>query len=350
MAATATPTAMSVVPTATPTPGSGGISPSGLPYCAHNPTQYHGLVEGNGDGSLRCTYGHTHADNPHAVDNIFGPLPQGQEISYPWQTFNAQTGALENDAKHRVYDWMVMQNSPCIPSSEASFSIRNARLEYHGDGNMGATTRYHSYFFQGQVCDPADPSYSGIVQVGGWQDTGHLEAGPLNRIPLPSDPPAGVYDNLRKVHSSITHYQPDFVWYGQQLPPQRDGNASYLGVFVGFHKADWGPIDPSNPTRVLFFNDGEHVGGSFIEPFHVVSFTVHAFDIGVVIGRQNFTGFVDRYGKVVPNCSPVGLDCIPVKYQNLKVGAYEFRADTNGLAQRSYEMRFNGQQLIEFPN
>src|SRR5262249_37741207 len=67
---TATPTA-TTLPTATPTP----TGTSGVPACPHDPTMWHGLVERNSDGSLRCTYGHTHMDNPHALDGVLGPLP-----------------------------------------------------------------------------------------------------------------------------------------------------------------------------------------------------------------------------------------------------------------------------------
>ena len=86
----------------TPTP-----LPAGVPACTdHDVNTWHGLVKRNADGSINCTYGHTHFDNPHDLDSVLGPLPV-PEISYPWMTTNENIEI----SKHRFYKWSIDRKS-----------------------------------------------------------------------------------------------------------------------------------------------------------------------------------------------------------------------------------------------
>src|SRR5206468_3975061 len=145
----------------------GSVAKGEVPACEHDPRAWHGLVERNADGSIRCTYTHEHKDNPAALDYALGPLPAylGGAISYPWQTQNAATGALENDAKHRVYDWQVLDLPTCLPQAADGLSFRRVRAEYHADGNSGAAVRFHSYWLQAQTCDPQNSADAGVIEV-----------------------------------------------------------------------------------------------------------------------------------------------------------------------------------------
>ncbi len=350
---TSTPTA--VPPTATPTSGTtSGTGPAGVPLCAHDPTAFHGLVELNADGSIRCTYTHTHMDDPHALDSVLGPLPSylGGDISYPWQTVNATTGVPENTAKHRVYDWSVISNAACITSG-AQYSFNNFRLEAHLDGNMGATTRFHSYWLQAQTCDPNNPSYKGTVSIGGHQDTGVLMVNngtPQGQyVPLPGDPSTGAQSIFQRIHGQPAYPRYDATWYSGNQNPQGNTGLPRLTIQMGTRKADWGPVDPNNPSNVLFYGP-PYYGGSFNEPGHLLVMYIGADFPGAQNGIVNYDGYTDRWGEVVPNCSPVGIDCIPVSVHNVKVGSYQFRNDAHNIGTRNYNVFVNGQSLIQFPN
>jgi hypothetical protein len=340
------------------TSGSGSIA--GVPLCNdHNSTVWHPLVKRNPDNSVNCTYGHDHGDDPHQLDSLFGPLPSymGGSISYPWETFNATTGVLENVAKHDVYDWEVVQNQPCV----GGLSFTDGRVEMHADGNMGATTRYHSYWMQAETCDSNDPSYHGSVSIGGWIDFGFLRAGSAI-VPLPGIDPTGPNFNnsLERLHGSPTQPRADFTWYGAQLDPNRDPNADYLQGLLGIIKADWGPVDPNNPFGpTLFYNYGPGApGGYYIVPWHIVGFGTVPWNPGVTTAAngqkyENFQGYVTRYGKIVSGCTAPALDCVPVSLNNIKVGSYQFRQDRHTATDPVHYYNVlapNGQTLIQFPN
>lgn len=366
-----TPTVTSV-PSGTPTPtaasGSSSSSSSSLPIplCTdHSDTAWHPLVRYYTDGSVKCTYGHEHHDDPSVLDSVFGPVGQytgENSISYPWQT-HTDTGT-ENGHKHNAYKWSVVSVEECKPSY-APLGFTKIRGEFHQDAAPGALIRFHSFWLEAQSCDPKDPGYKGIVRMGGLMDYGRLSVTNGNNttvfVPLPEDPSSG--DDVRLHMGYVNGTVPccrnqDFTWYGSN----RNLNVSGLEkVYVrnGLRGEDWGAIDPNNLTSVIFNPTlwyGERMDGnnSWQEPLHLLNITVpSSFDDndGIVDGTVSFNGYTDRNGNILnASCSPVGIDCIPIVLENMKIGNYQFRADFNSISTREYDIVINGQSSIQYPN
>jgi hypothetical protein len=333
---------------------------TGIPLCEnHDDTKWHGLVERNTDGSIKCTYAHEHKDDPRTLDYIFGPVGQytnGQEISYPWQTTGDH--GTENDKKHTSYEWNVVSVEECKPSF-APLGFKNIRGQFHVDGVEGATIRFHSYWLEAETCDPDDPTYKGIIRIGGHMDYGRLILGNNNHIPLPNDPERG--DDVR-LHMGIENgvvpccRNGDFTWYGSNryISPGREK----ISVRNGLRKGDHGAFDPVSLKPVynfnLWYNEPFRGNGSWHEPMHLLSITIpQSFDAkdGVIDGKTSFKGFTDRYGNIhSSDCSPVGPDCIPIAVEGMQVGrSHQFRADVNNIKTRDYDIKVNGTSLISLP-
>lgn len=351
--ATATP----VPPTSTPVP-QGGQPNDSTPVCpSHNPTEFHGLY----DAARNCHYDHEHHDNPNAANTAFG-LPGawygqgGTAISYPWQTFNATTGALENDAKHNGYKWLVETNSGCTHQFQGHDCISDYRVEVHNLANVSdATVRFHSFQAEVRACQGA---VCGTIRAGGWHDFGHLAlltAGGAGHIcpGIPSDPPQ-PYDcesDTQRSHSSTQHQANFANWYGD-----------HPLVTVQTHFLEYGPLDPNNPSAQLYYACGPihdppslaaapctnpaylaHNGSqSRIENLTVELDPNSPFvqSITNAQGLVNYAGYTDRYGMLANGCTAVGLDCVPLQISNLRPGTYWWRGDPNAQGDngRSYDV------------
>jgi hypothetical protein len=317
-----TPTATHTHPTLQPTSAPTIADPNALPLCAsHDPTKWHALIDTAG----KCHYSHEHKDDPHDVDHVFGApgawFGGGQEISYPWQTFNA-AGVRENDIKHNFYVWLVRSNLPCRFIANASGCVTDFRAQFHADITLGATTRFHSFSMEARVCEKST-GQCGIVRQGGWQDTGHLDlkdaSGNAHHIPLPGDPENVVPgDGQRR-----THYPPDVsggyaTWYG--------GNAQWHIATITVD--DFGYVDPADPFRLNSRCPGgfgtcganessitaDQLDWSFWSPFtHPQPLT--------------FKRFTDRHGNLAEGCAAVGLDCVPFQAEGVVNGFYVYRDD-----------------------
>lgn len=345
---------ISGMPRVTPTSVPPGALYNGVLICTdHDSTKWHPLVKRNADGSINCTYTHSHGDDPHQLDTIFGAVIQytGQEISYPWET-HSMLGP-ENVAKHRVYDWEVVKVATCKPNF-SDYGLDAIRREAHDDGNSGAAVRFHSFFVQAQGCDPKDPNWHGKISMGGHLDTNHLEAPDGTHIPLPDDGPNVSLGGSRRLHASSTAptgRNGDFTWYYNNCSTQKP-NTLCVNTTGGVRKEDWGPINPANPYTPI--RAGGDLNGSYIEPVHLLTFNLQGVMDGLD-GKQDgfitYTGFTDRYGNIVQSCGPVSADCIPLAIDHMKVGTYQFRADTNGLSVKEYDVAGpTGKSLIDFPN
>ncbi len=316
----------------------------------HDPTKWHTLV----NVQAKCHYDHMHGDDPNYVNDIFGEPGAwfgnpGQSISYPWQTFKAQTalepntqyvanGQMENDMKHEGYLWVVRRDQQC-PSGAC---ITDFRLETHAIfGAVGMPTRYHSFSLEARLCNNGnDPSSCGIVRYGGWVDTGRLFTTAPNElrcdhgvneiyIPLSADTlyfPIDRPDSRDEVrcHPNIVNLptypssRPLAEWW------------AHGGGETRFQLRVYDPIsnlDPSDPSHWQFFCSPTdmncHYDASIISAF--IGYTLHIHEFvgnGVRVdsngdGRTDYRGYFNRWGGPASGCTSSSLDCIPYQYDNV---------------------------------
>ena len=321
----------------------------------HDPTKWHTLV----NVEAKCHYDHQHNDDPNYVNDIFGEPGAwfenpGQSISYPWQTFPAQTanepntaylgtGKMENEAKHEGYVWVVRRDQQC-PNGNC---VTDFRLQTHAI--MGAhdmPVRYHSFSLEARVCiDARNPASCGIVRYGGWADMGRLfttQPGVVDcshavqdvPIPLPADnlffplDRTGARDEIR-CHPNIVNLpaypsdRPLAEWWGHAGGETRFQLRSYDPI---------GNVNVSDPAQWHFFCDQNDMDcrydASIFSVF--IGYTLHIHGSvgqdpdGRLIpvdangdGRTDFRGYFDRWGGYRPACTASGLDCIPYEYNNV---------------------------------
>ena len=331
---------------------------NGIAACPHDAGRWHGLVERHEDGSVACSYGHEHKDDPHALDDIFGPPAYG--LSHPWETHR------ENELKHPVYAWYTVRDAPCV-NPNGPYGFTALRVQAHADGHAGALTRFHSFGAEVIACDTADPSYRGFARFGGHLDFGRLqllnEPEPPIRVPLANDRDPHCGDaglgTSRRIHMAAgAKLIGIFTWYGENarchLP---SGGVRPIAVdALGLLQEDRGPIDPASPNEPLLFHGTLPVvgtlNGSQAEPVHLLAIRVpreaDALD-GVADGHLTWSGWTNRFGEIVAGCAAPAADCVPVEIRNLKVGTYQFRASFHGLTVREYDVQVDGQSLIQYP-
>lgn len=369
---TSTPTNTPIPPTATPVPPTNTPVPvmlEGVPLCTdHDKTVWHPLVKKNAAGAILCTYGHEHHDDPSLANSVFGPPSAWwggtQTISYPWQTSNATTGALENDAKHEGYKWYVGMNQPCTPASPTNGTdgcFLAWRIQVHAMGHASdATTRYHSYAMEALVQHP--DGTQGIIRHVGWIDTGHLALNvdtPPDKIcpALPTNPaPFTCGSGVHRAHS------------GANPPAPYTAHASYFANWyatqqyaqVAVHIEEWGPIDYQNPSNQLYFGAAANNSRGRPELMSVDLRQSRWNPFKDAQGRVTFNGFADKFGNVVASCSPLGVECTPFVIEGVEQYGYQWSANitmpggalTGSLVDHEHDVMSpsTGRSLIRFPN
>lgn len=331
-----------IAPTPTPTPIAGipGEPYVGAPECmVHDPNAWHGVW----DAELGCYYDHTHGDDPHVLDGLFGTQAyewMGGDVSYPWQTFSA--AGLENNLKHSGYIWVVRtpeEIGTCFSdNSDGCFMAFRSLVHFLGS-DADAKVRYHSIWTEALVCDENNPTVCGVVRHGGWQDTGDLY---VDEVLIKDEP----LPEFRAPQAFKLHYTNQFAtWY----PVSAYGRTS---IEIGDM---WGLVDTTTPdVNVTFFCAGEpgcEMNASMFQP-HVLGFAIPFNQVdsrGISRGQAsifdadgdgmaNFVGFSDRFGRVLVDADGVpvgsceiGLDCVPLQIENVVLGKqYQFRGDVLG--------------------
>jgi hypothetical protein len=321
----------------------------------HDRTKWHSLI----NIERKCHYDHQHIDDPNYVNDIFGEPGAwfgrpGQSISYPWQTFPAQSSTegndkyvsekrMENDLKHEGYVWIVRRDQEC----PAGNCVRDFRLQTHAIfGAHDMPVRYHSFSLEARLCaNGNDLSTCGIVRYGGWIDMGRLFTTAANDISCLHDvneifiPVAGdnqffpidrpeARDEIR-CHPNVT-----------RLPsyPPSDPLAEWWGHAGGetrFQLRSFDPIgnvNPQNPAEWNFFCAKDDVNCRFDQTIMSVfiGYTLHIHEFvgnnerGEAIrvdndgnGRTDFRGYFTRWGGLNRSCTAAGLDCVPFQYDNV---------------------------------
>lgn len=332
-----------------PTPPAGNV-----PLCADesNSVVYHALY----DPILNCHYDHEHHADPNTVNDLFG-VPgawfgqPGQSISYPWQTFNATTGVMENVAKHAGYKWIVERNLPCVPANPSVYGngcVTAFRAQMHMvAGATDATVRYHSFSLEAQACLNG---VCGTIHHGGWQDFGLLGLeGPNGTVTcpnIPSQPPDRpcVFGAPFRLHGTPQQSLTQVEWYAGHKITQVAARASMFG-----------DIDPNNPNNQLFFctdlTMNCHQNGSMMMPRNLFIDVGYYSHLPSVNGIVNFHGWTDRYGTIVTNCQSTSLDCVPLLIDNLPQAQYAWNGGTLQEFDTSPAARGTGSDSwIRFPN
>ena len=338
-------------PNPTNTPESEPPPPSGsVPLCPdHDPNQWHGLY----DAARNCHYNHAHNGNPHELNHIFGPVGAwytGQSISYPWQT------PQENELKHEGYKWEAKELDGCLHTVALDHDtcVTAWRIQFHAlGGPVAATTRIHSFLAEVRVC-AEDGSRCGVVRTGGWADFGILEV-PYKgaHVPLPNDPeapPGGFNVHLPPYRG---HAPFDEVASGRGTVPVTWNSSSRYGynkIFEFDFKAfdDWQGIDLNDPTRFQLICPDYRCphNHSRMGIYEIVVKDVLPADSN---GLVNFSGYTDRFGNIVNNCSEIGLDCIPLVFDNVPKGKATMRIHPNE-SPIEYDVSPSGEWWIEYPN
>jgi hypothetical protein len=327
----------------------------------HDPTKWHSLV----NIEAKCHYDHNHGDDPTYVNDIFGEPGgwfgrAGQGVSYPWQTFAASTATepndsfvankrMENDLKHEGYMWVVRRDQPCPTNAACTTDFR---VQFHGIfGAHDAPVRWHSFSYEGRVCqNPADASTCGIVRHGGWMDFGRLfvtrpdnvDCGHAQEeifIPLSADTLYYPLDRVEsrdeiRCHPTIVTVPredspvPLMEWWGLQSGRFRLQVRSYDPI---------GNINQQAPDQWSFFCKPEDMGckmnqtvlTAFIGYIYVVPEFADYCEFGCIRTDPdgdkftNFTGFTNRFGKLVRGCTGPGLDCVPIEYNHVRMNNFD---------------------------
>ena len=336
----------------------------------HASNKWHTLV--NTDAG--CHYDHHHGDDPNYVNDVFGTPggwfnSPGQSISYPWQTFPAQTrdesnaaylgtGRMENEAKHEAYYWVVRRDQPCN-TGNGQFCVKDFRVQFHGMMvGAGAGTRWHSMSAEVRACENVnDLSTCGIVRTGGWMDHGRLFVPEVDQFgrALCGD----AHGNLLSTHMPLSVDSQFFPLQTNSNPLDEERCHPLLnqqmidnGPSTGFNadgpKAEWwvhGASDfrfqlqvPDPIGNVYMGDNGSLQNHLFCSPedaecawnqsiltmriqyiLPVNSYYVQGFmndrfiDLPLNAGR-----FITRFGAINEACTAPGLDCIPIEYSGLQ--------------------------------
>lgn len=338
-------------------PGPGGVEPyAGAPACpTHDDRAYHGIW----DAERGCHYNHSHGDDPHSVDHIFGTEFYewaGGEISYPWET------PQENELKHAAYNWFVRVIDGCS-SQFADGCVRAFRAQAHGVGAVqGDIVPFHSAWLEALVCSETQPDVCGIVRGGGWQGPadlfidGHLI---LDRE-----------DNVNRFFLSYFHTgNAQFTTWYNSVP------SSFFDVTMQFEDR-WNAAPPGegctgtgdetecgflysseqellDATEWFCDSNGDGVPDEQDCPSNSSRRQIHVVGAGFPGGYYDlldpdrdgvstYNGFTDRYGEPVEGCTEIGLDCVPFRLDSYEGSAgvrvdisYQYRGDA-----REYDLCF----------
>ena len=342
--------------TATPS-GTGGVEPfASAPACpTHDDRAYHGIW----DEERGCHYNHSHGDDPHSVDHIFGTdfySWAGGEISYPWET------PRENELKHAAYNWFVRVEDDCFSEFEDG-CVRAFRAQAHGVGAVqGDVVPFHSAWMEALVCSEARPDECGIIRGGGWQ-------GPADLI-IDGSRVLDREDSANRFFLSYYH-----TGDGQFTTWYNGVRSSFIGVTMQFEDR-WNYAPPGEGCTVAndevdcdvmfsveqelldateWFCDEDDNGVPELEncshnssrrQIHLVASAFGGRHLDLLDpdgdGVTTFSGFTDRYGEPVNGCTEAGLDCVPLRLESYDGSAgvpvdvsYQRRGDA-----REYDLCF----------
>lgn len=307
---------------------------AGAPACAtHDPRAWHGLW----NAALGCHYDHEHKDDPRRLDALFGReiyTFAGGEVGVPWR-------APGDRSDQRGTGWLVRANAGCV-NAFGTGCLTDLRVQVNAVfSGPGTLERYRSSYVEARGCLKSNPTRCGIVRLGGWVDSGGLWVDD-RLVPLPNQPTDKT--GQARNHSSINGYA---TWFGRN------------GLFdvAVITPSAWGPVNRSDPAQLqttctasamACANNGSRIG------LHILAFTVPESLDPDRDGFVTWRGFADVSGALAPSCTAASATCVPIAYEAIPVGQYQYRDDAHGLGDdnggRSYDSSPSGEKWISYPN
>ncbi len=340
----------------------------------HDENKWHPLV----NVEKKCHYDHQHGDDPTLLNDVFGEPgawfgKPGQSISYPWQTFKIPAGTtnryitpeqagtqLENQHGHKMYYWVVRRNQPCDANG---YCVKDFRIQFHGDTTfMHAETRYHSIAMEVRACkDVNDLSTCGIIRTGGWMDYRRLFAPPIGTISPGGDcgnPPNDaafakyfislsadtLFDDAADFQGRLDEFRCHQVLTPEVIArqPKVTDNTALMEWWghgltdVRFNLFVYDPISntietaPGSQKLQVNYNCAEG------NPSCRYNNSIFSASIGYILPVNSYLGaemtgdlitdlsldkkhYYTRWGDRNTSCTTVGLDCIPIEYNNLRL-------------------------------
>lgn len=303
------PPTPTLTPSPTPTEISGLVEPyADAPLCEnHDLYTYHSLW----NEVLGCHYDHTHGDNPHELDDLFGTEVydlMGGEISYPWHT----PGENE-EAKHKSYMWFTGRDIGCFSQFDNG-CVSAYRVFVHND-LFNVVSTHHSALVEAYVCDEAQypvigNDACGFIRVSGHQSTGDLNIDSqtvLDREQQPNAPQQFMLHHDAIGQKQIATWYPTFYSL-MRVSTQTDDMFGYWKF----------PVGQTLPVSGVADLDFELLDGNASKT------NVHLLGLGFAPryasilnpdgdGFADYNGFVDVHtGEIGGNCTSISEMCAPI--------------------------------------
>lgn len=348
---------------------------------AHNATAWHPLVERRTDGSVLCTYGHDHGIAPdagNAAEFSSRSITPDSTISGPWAT-TSPTNVPENgtDNKHRAYKNIAWTYRWCDSSAPEAVGLYDFSGQFHADANVGSVPRFHSFHIKAVPLNCTNGGW-GQLEFSGHLDYANLVSG-STVVDTGDNTGTGcpIGGDIRQANNPSSGTQDHDVWYGETTRPPRancyprllanETNGEYgfeskITLQDNLQMSGFGPVDPANPTALLFFSPRAGHVGTYLAT-DAMNGALTGFD-GYVTHctscesmwpnaghyyHLDYDGWTDRHGRVVAGCTTPSVDCNkltahlwtgptwlpgePIKYQGLlfpQGNAYQLDVDVPG--------------------
>ncbi len=275
---------------------------------------------------------------------------------------------IPNPCQQDAYSWV--KNDSRFNARPLS-CVTDIRILHHWKGDADFGSRFHSVWREMRVCAPkgdgtADQTKCGIVRSGGWSDYGVFHCPyKSDKCPLPGIDPVELsasYDLNLDPYRAIDNQQLGNSFLNNASPWAMGKTAAWGG------SDNKGVITSCNPfsshswckntvtshkffvydipfaldkNKLLAPLNGQDMASRYRESltlicpdgtcrfnntefslFEAISATPDSLDAtdGKTDGLVTYSGWTDRYGKIVTGCTTAGLDCVPLRYEHVPVG------------------------------
>lgn len=277
---------------------------------------------------------------------------------------------IVNPCQQDAYSWV----KTAYPFNKYPLScVTDIRILHHWKGDADFASRFHSVWREMKVCAPTadgkpDKSKCGIIKSGGWADYGVFHCPyKSGKCFLPGIDPTELatdyninLDPYRAIDNNslgnVFLANTDVAKYAKQKTSEGGGNdnkgvittcnpfsaLSWCKNSVTSHKFFVYDIPFAlNKDKLLAPLNGSDMNARYRESISLICpdgkcrFNNTEFSLfeatanipenldpkdGATDGFVTWSGWTDRYGTIVTNCTSPGLDCVPLVYQHAPVG------------------------------